>query len=124
MTIDADTLIKVLTFAVSVGGALYAWVMSQGKAAEPKLKEMSDKLVAAEAKLSAAEGRIAKLEGEMTHLPDKDMVHRLELGLKDMQAQINGQGEIVKAVERTMQRVETFLLEAQGRAPAAARRGK
>lgn len=124
MTIDGDMLIKALTLVVSVGGALYAWVMSQGKAHEPRLKELNDRIAAGETKLAAAEGRITKLEGEMVHLPDKDMVHRIELGMKDMQSRIEAQAEVVKAVERTMQRVETFLLDAQSRPVPASRRGK
>lgn len=123
MTIDGDILLKTLTLMFSVGTAIYAWVMSQGKAHEPKFKDLTDKLVATEDKLSKAEGRIAKLEGEMVHLPDKDMVHRIELGMKDMQARIEAQAEVVKAVERTMQRVESFLLDAQSK-PAANGRGR
>lgn len=120
MTIDGDMLLKGLTLVFSVGTAFYAWVMSQGKAHEPRLKDLDERCAKLADKLQAAEARVSTLEGELTHLPDKDMVHRLELSLKDMQAQINGQGEVVKAVERTMQRVEAFLLDAQNRPVQAA----
>lgn len=127
MTIDGDMLLKIVSLAVSVGAGLYAWVMSQGKAAEHDIKtlrEWADKEVASlRSEVAGATGRVSKIEGEMVHLPDKDMVHRIELGMKDMQSRIEAQAEVVKAVERTMQRVESFLLEAQSR-PAPARRSK
>lgn len=128
MTIEAKDLMQFVGLAVSIGTALYAWIMSQGKAHEPKIKELGEaldvrvkeittRLDRKADRLNALEGEVKRLSGEMLHLPDKGMVHRLELSLKDMQAQINGQGEVVKAVERTMQRVETFLLDNQGRPP-------
>ena len=124
MTIDADTLIKTMTLLFSVGTAAYAWIMAQGKAHEPKFKDLTDKLASAEQKLQAAEGRIAKLEGEMKHMPDQGAVHKLELGLKEVQSQMATHSEIVKRVERTMERVETFLDEQRRSAPVPARRGK
>ncbi len=124
MTIEADTLMKALTLLLAGGSLFYTWVMSQGKAYEPKFKELADRLESLSRDATAAAGRIAKVEGEMTHLPDKDTVHRIELGMKDMQSRIDAQGEVVKAVERTMTRVEEFLLQQQNRPAAVARARK
>lgn len=124
MTIDPGQLISFLGLVISVGGSLYAWVMSQGRAAEhdiEKLRSENTKLADA---LAVAVGRIAKVEGEMTHLPDKDTVHRIELGMSDMKAQINAQAEVVKAVKSTMERVESFLLAAQSAPVPAAANGR
>lgn len=125
MTVDADTLIKTLTLLMAAGTGLYAWVMSQGKAAMPELEKLRAEMAKLSDQVTASSGRLTKVEGEMAHLPDRDMVHRIELGMRDMQARIDAQAEVVKAVERTMNRVETFLLEAQNRPVAPARaRGK
>lgn len=111
MTIEADTLMKALTLLLAAGSLFYTWVMSQGKAHEPKMRELAEKLDEAATKLGAAEGRIAKLEGEMKHMPDQSAVHKLELAVNDVKAQMATSNEIVKRVERTMERVEAFLDE-------------
>lgn len=114
MTIDGNSLLQVFQFALPIAVGIYSWIASQNKDAHVEIGRLRDE----NQKLG---GRIAKIEGEMVHLPDKDMVHRIELGMKDMQSRIEAQAEVVKAVERTMQRVETFLLDAQSKAPARAR---
>jgi len=62
-------------------------------------------------KLADVEGRVQKLEGEMRHLPDKDAVHRLELTLKDLQAEIMKIGTSAEQSARSTARMETYLLE-------------
>lgn len=117
MTIDGDSLLRVIQIALPIAVGIYAWVMGQNKEtvhAVAALRELLDtETKAIRVEISAATGRVSKVENEMQHLPDKDMVHRIELGMKDMQTQIGAQAEVVKTVERTMQRVETFLLEVQ-----------
>jgi polyribonucleotide nucleotidyltransferase len=117
VTIDGDSLLKIINFMLPIAVGIYTWIVTQNNDAHHEIKALDEKL-------TAATGRVSKLEGEITHLPDKDMVHRIELGMKDMQSRIEAQAEVVKAVERTMQRVETFLLEAQNRPQSTARRSK
>lgn len=134
MTIDGDMALKLMTFAISIGTALYAWVISQGRAYEPKLKELAEhcdgvtrefaaRLEREIDRIAKVEGDLVRMAGEMAHLPSKDMVHRIELGMKEMQARIEAQAEVTRAVERTMQRIEAFMLETQNR-PVARSRSK
>lgn len=54
--------------------------------------------------------RLQAVESEMKHLPDRDMVHGLQLTLKDIQVELAGvKGEAAQAV-RSSRRVEDFLM--------------
>lgn len=57
------------------------------------------------------ERRIQAIEGELKHLPDQQAVHRLELTLKDMQAEIIKIAASADQSARTSARVETYLIE-------------
>ena len=123
MQIDGETLIKLVTLAFAIGSALYTWAQAKSKAGAEALKELDLKVATVRGEMAALVTRVSKIEGELTHMPDKDTVHRLELSLKDMQSRIDAQGEALKAVDRTMRRVEEFLLEhANGGPKTAARR--
>ncbi len=110
MQIDIDSLIKGLTLAFAIGSTFYTWSQAKNKAGAEALKDLDAKVGLVRGELAAMTTRVSKIEGELTHMPDKDTVHRLELSLKDMQARIDAQGETVKAVANTMRRVEEFLL--------------
>lgn len=120
MQIDGDTLVKVLTLAFAIGSTLYTWSQAKNKAGAEALKELDQKVSGVRSELVAVVTRVSKIEGELTHMPDKDTVHRLELSLKDMQARIDAQGETVKGLASTMRRVEEFLLNYE--APAKPQR--
>lgn len=64
-----------------------------------------------EADIVAQDKRIQTLESDFRHLPDKEIVHRLELTMKDMQVQMAGMAASSEATARTARRVEEFLLD-------------
>jgi hypothetical protein len=64
--------------------------------------------------------RLTVVEGQLSHLPDKETVHRLEVAVATMGGDIKAQGasmvalnESVKAAAVSAQRIETYLLEAK-----------
>ncbi|MEQ1672338.1 MAG: hypothetical protein ABL893_15910 [Hyphomicrobium sp.] len=131
MQVDADTLIKVLQFAFTLGATFFAWSQARNKAGAEALKELEKHIEVVRSDVHALSNRCGKIEGEMRHMPDKDMVHTIELGMKDMQTQIAAQGEVLKgyaaALSRhteTMQRLEEFLLHSQRGSPQPAARRK
>lgn len=58
--------------------------------------------------------RIQSIEGEMKHLPDKDLVHQLQMTMKDIQIEMAGVKAETQAAARTSRRVEEFLLRTGG----------
>lgn len=133
MVVDADMLFRVLSVLVSAGAFLFSWSQAKSKAGAEALRDLEGKVAAvraeAESKIghlrteaAATSQRCSELEGELKHMPDKETVHRIELHMKDMQAQIGAQGEALKSYTATMQRLEEFLLHAQPMRTAGARR--
>jgi hypothetical protein len=89
---------------VSIVVLVYGWLTSGSK-------ENSQKLVDQQALIDGLDSRVQALESEMRHLPDKELVHRLELTMKDMQVQMAGMAASAEATARTARRVEEFLLD-------------
>lgn len=126
MVLDVETLIKILSFAFSIGATVYAWQQAKSKAGAEALRELEVQIIALRTELVAVSTRLSKAEGEMQHMPDKDTVHKIELGMKDIEKTVSAQAETLrgyaealKANTVTMQRLEEFLMTARA-APAAA----
>lgn len=56
------------------------------------------------------ESRIQALESEIKHLPDRDMVHDLQLTLKDIQIEMASIKVATEQSSRTSRRVEDYLI--------------
>lgn len=55
--------------------------------------------------------RTQTLENEFRHMPDKDMVHKLQNDLTEVKGQVNSMVRSSEAAERSLHRLEDFLLE-------------
>lgn len=65
----------------------------------------------ASAKLVEHERRIHTLEHELKHLPNIQLVHELQLSLKDIQMELAKVASSAEQSARTSSRVEAYLLE-------------
>ena len=57
------------------------------------------------------EARMATAEAELSHLPDKDTTHRLEVNFTELRGEMRALSETMKAIGATSSRLESFLLE-------------
>jgi NADP-dependent 3-hydroxy acid dehydrogenase YdfG len=73
-------------------------------------KALGERMGKAETKMVDYDRRIQSVESEIKHLPDKDMVHNLQLDLTDMKGQMAMMVKSSEATERATRRVEEFLL--------------
>lgn len=89
--------LSVIALLISVGTSITTLLTSGAKANSTKLADH--------------DRRIQKLENDLQHTPDKDGLHRVELTVKDIQAQIASMAASAQATERTARRVEDFLIE-------------
>lgn len=94
----------VLALLISVGGFLYAFLTKGSDRALVEVKTLGKEV-------DEIDGRVQTLENDFRHLPDKDIVHRLEISMKDMQVQMAGMAASSEATARTARRVEEFLLQ-------------
>ena len=62
-------------------------------------------------RIDGAEQRLARVENELAHLPNKDMVHALQLGMSELKGQMAALVERVTPIARSIDRVEQSLME-------------
>lgn len=62
-------------------------------------------------RIDGSEQRIARVENELAHLPNKDMVHALQLGMSELKGQMAALVERVTPIARSIDRVEQSLIE-------------
>ena len=128
MTIEFSQIMQMLAFAVSAGGALYSWVASRDKATALAMRELELRFNAFEARVAKHDGdqagRLAKIEADtaqrismidvrLASMPDQSVVHKLELGMGDLRAAVDQMKDQWGAIERTIHRLEDFLLDAR-----------
>lgn len=59
----------------------------------------------------ANDQRLSRVETELAHLPNKDMVHALQLGMSELKGQMAALVERVTPIARSIDRVEQSLIE-------------
>ena len=69
-------------------------------------KEMADQ----SSRITGHGQRIQKMESEMAHLPDKDIVHRLEIALANMQGQMSTFAAEIKPLNASIKRMESYMI--------------
>lgn len=89
---------------VSLATLIYAIASNRGKAA-------SDRVTRLEAKAENSAQTVAKLEIEMSHLPDKDVSHRLELAIAGLKTDVATLGERIKPIAAMAERAQAIVLE-------------
>lgn len=97
---DLEPLVPWLSVAaliISIGGSVTAFLTAGSKQNASRL--------------SALESRVQDLESELKHLPDRAMVHELQLTLKDIQIEMASIKAATEQSTRTSRRVEEYLLQ-------------
>ncbi|MBN9334700.1 DUF2730 family protein [Devosia sp.] len=62
-------------------------------------------------KLDNVTGRVSKLETIVEQMPDKDSMHRLELGLERVAGQLNTMNERLNPIDNLSRRLQEVLLD-------------
>ncbi|MEQ1695980.1 MAG: hypothetical protein ABL901_09095 [Hyphomicrobiaceae bacterium] len=134
MTIEFDALLKVLSLAVSVGGALYAWMASRDKATAVQIRELELRFGLLESRAVKSEletqAQVQRIDAQLKNVPDKEAIHKLELGMQEVRGAVDQMKDQWKdqltQMQRSFQRLEDFLLDARTQpaqsAPAQTRR--
>lgn len=104
MTPYVGLIISLITAAVLLKG-----IISSG---EKRLEERVQKI---ETKLIGDDRRIQALENDMKHLPDRDMAHRLELGMEKVSGRLDTLDERLKPIDNLSRRLQEFLIEQAGK---------
>ncbi|MCR5939368.1 DUF2730 family protein [Ochrobactrum sp. XJ1] len=61
--------------------------------------------------LDEHEKRLSKVENELSHMPNAETVHQLQLTITEIKGQMGVMAKSAEATERTTRRVEEFLIQ-------------
>ncbi len=85
--------------------ALLRTVYSDNKKAE------TSRVSRIEEEQTKIDDRVTRIEGEMNHLPDREMVHRMELSLSELKGDFKALNQRLVSMAATSERLQEFLLE-------------
>lgn len=100
----ASSFISVLAFATSIWAA-------RSKKHEADLNSLRADIGRGFSRIDMAEQRLSKAESELAHLPNKDMVHDLRIGMAELKGQLGALVERIAPIARSLDRVEQSLIE-------------
>lgn len=113
MQFDPKEILSLASLAIAVGSVIFSWLTSGSKKAQADLDEhkaeMAERHATMDTALDGLDRRVQSLESDFKHLPDKEMVHNLQLTMKDLQLEIGSVKSTSEQAARTAQRVEDFL---------------
>lgn len=73
-------------------------------------KKLEERVTKAERTLVDHDRRVQRVEDALQHLPNKDVVHQLQIDLTEMKGQMASMVKSSEATERATRRVEDFLM--------------
>lgn len=104
---------------ISLGTMVYVFLTASAKKTATDLdrykKSNGEKLDGLLTVTASHASRLQALEQELEHLPNKAMVHDVQLTLKDIQIEMASLKALTEQATRTSQRVEGWLVERQRR---------
>lgn len=112
---------ELMTFAarisplISVGTVIYVWLTAGSKKTANELSAhktaIGEQLHEIEEDLENHSSRIQAIEIGVHHLPDREMVHSLQLTLKDIQIEMAAIKTAAEQSTRISRRMEDFLID-------------
>jgi len=104
-----------LNLALALGAVAYAWLSREGREAHAEVKALKDsEIKPLRDKVERLEDRTSKIEGEMSHLPDKDTSHRMEMAIARLEGQLAVMDERLKPVAAMAARMQDYVMETKG----------
>lgn len=104
-----------IALILGLGNTVTSFLTSGAKKTAADLASFKEaqaqKLEDVDKRLTVHGSRIQELESTMKHLPDRQVVHELQLTMKDIQIELAGVKSSTETAARTSRRVEEFLLE-------------
>lgn len=111
---------------IAIGTTLYTWVTSGSKEALTEIVDLKKEIDEAEEKLTRdrettaaavngrfkmVEDRVLALETDFKHLPEREQVHRIELGLSELNGKFEVISERLKPVQAIADRLQELEFE-------------
>lgn len=100
-----------IAIALSAAALLYSIFKGQSRHTSEKFKSLDVKIGTVVATVDLIESRVTVVENEITHLPDKDVTHRLEMALANMGSELARLSERVKPIASMADRMQEAMME-------------
>jgi hypothetical protein len=104
-----------IALILSLGNTVTSFLTSGAKKTAGDLAAFKEsqalRLQKVDEQIDGHDSRIQELESTMRHLPDRQVVHELQLTMKDIQIELAGVKASTETAARTSRRVEEFLLD-------------
>lgn len=116
--LDPSALGAIFNTVLTAGGYLYAWFVSRSRAASAEIDTIKADLAtrakladleAVEVRIAEAEKRLLSIEGDIKHLPDRDMVHQLQLAISDLSGTVKAMDAQIASLGRTVGNIDGYL---------------
>lgn len=115
---------RAVPILISAGALAWTIGSARSKAQKEELQRLERRIEGVEAATAedredghksraAVQLKLAEIEAKVSQMPDRDTVHSLALAVADIRGDLKAQGETLKAVAASNQRVESFLLRAE-----------
>lgn len=89
---------------IAAAATVWSWISSPGRKAEAKADKLAERV-------DLLDERLGRVEAELSHLPDKESVHRMDKTLIELRGEIQVLTERLKPVAAVSDRLQEFLLE-------------
>ena len=100
-----------LGLIISVITGVWTLISKSTKPFDDRLDAQDTKLDKIEEAAAAHDRRIQSTEERLTHLPNKDEFHKMQLGMVEMQGGMKLLTKSGEATERTVRRIDEYLRE-------------
>lgn len=102
--------LSLLALAFSVGAAIFNVLTSGSREAKAEMARLALELKSVDDKTDGLSGRINTIETTLRQLPDKDSLHRVEIGLERMNGELNTLNERLKPIDHLSRRLQDVML--------------
>ncbi|MBL4785099.1 MAG: DUF2730 family protein [Cohaesibacteraceae bacterium] len=103
---DLRIWLAIVLSGIALATTIWGVLQARSRDNSGKIENLSERVV-------KVEGSIKGVEREMAHLPKKEAVHQIELAISDLRGELSSQTKEVSSVLRTINRIETHLLESK-----------
>ena len=92
-----------IALLLGIANIFWSWHTRSQSASEARVKRLEDRL-------DLVEDRQITVEEQMKHLPTKDDLHAVKVGLADVLGLIGRQGSEITSMARAVNRIDDYLL--------------
>lgn len=113
--LEAAPYLALALATITFVGQIKSFFSSGEKQLAADIAKSETEIAGAVEKLVEHDRRIQSIESDLKHLPDRDMAHRLEIGMEKVSGRLDTLDERLKPIDNLSRRLQEFLIEQAGK---------